>query len=37
MPIAMAVPIYFLLLTFPETSKALDERGLYSPFFSLDN
>lgn len=27
MPIAMAIPVYFLLLTFPETSKALSERG----------
>lgn len=27
MPIVMAVPVYFLLLTFPETSKALSERG----------
>jgi hypothetical protein len=28
MPIAMALPVYFLLLTFPETSTALNERGL---------
>jgi len=27
MPIAMSIPVYFLLLTFPEDSKALNERG----------
>jgi hypothetical protein len=27
MPIVMAIPVYFLLLTFPENSKALNERG----------
>lgn len=29
MPIVMAVPVYFLLLTFPENSKALSERGRF--------
>lgn len=29
MPIVMAVPVYFLLLTFPENSKALSERGQF--------
>ena len=27
MPIAMSIPVYFLLLTFPEDSEALTERG----------
>lgn len=31
MPIAMSVPVYFLLLTFPEDSKALNERGKHNP------
>ncbi|KAJ5781021.1 hypothetical protein N7457_006181 [Penicillium paradoxum] len=29
LPIALAVPVYFLLLTFPEDSKALSERERY--------
>lgn len=29
MPIAMSIPVYFLLLTFPEDSKALNERERY--------
>ncbi|KIW06483.1 uncharacterized protein PV09_02919 [Verruconis gallopava] len=29
MPIVMALPVYFLLLTFPETSSALSERERY--------
>jgi hypothetical protein len=31
MPIAMSVPVYFMLLTFPETSTALNERGISHP------
>lgn len=27
LPIVMALPVYFLLLTFPETSTALSDRG----------
>lgn len=32
MPIAMSIPVYFLLLTFPEDSKALNERGEYDRY-----
>lgn len=30
MPIAMSIPVYFLLLTFPETTTALSERGKHA-------
>lgn len=31
MAIVVAIPVYFLLLTFPETSTALSDRGEYQP------
>ena len=35
MPIVMSVPVYFMLLSFPEDSKALSDRGMRSVFDSI--